>query len=386
LRRLLSNVDLPGLFILTSQASYSGFYLIIRKLRKSAKLSIKEHVMRKALKIIGGVLLTLIIVLFLAKVWADLTYFKEYDPSLPFNVQVKEATRVEDTVDLFGIVRPRRFEKLLFSIEARTGEPVPVIMTMPMEHTGKLPVIIFLHGIGQSKRFLEEICTPFNEAGFAMACFDQSMQGEREVEGGPLAQAVAFRQRPWKTINDTRRLIDYLQTHPDIDPERIYLIGASYGAITGSTATAFDERIRASVLVVGGADIKTMLNAPLIKNAVNNAPLHWMGKQVVAFMMRPADPKRYAAGTAGRPVLMLNGSEDTLVSPDAGKKLYEALGEPKEIRWYPCDHPGLRKEDAIIVVQILDDGLAWLLEKDGPFRNAEIAADTPANSTLNATN
>ncbi len=154
--------------------------------------------MRKALKIIGGVLLTLIIVLFLAKVWADLTYFKEYDPSLPFNVQVKEATRVEDTVDLFGIVRPRRFEKLLFSIEARTGEPVPVIMTMPMEHTGKLPVIIFLHGIGQSKRFLEEICTPFNEAGFAMACFDQSMQGEREVEGGPLAQAVAFRQRPGK--------------------------------------------------------------------------------------------------------------------------------------------------------------------------------------------
>ncbi len=331
--------------------------------------------MRKALKIIGGILLAIIVVLCITKVWADKTYFNEYNPSLPFNVQVKEATHVEDTVDLFGIVRPRRFEKLLFSMDARPGEPMPVILTLPVERSGKLPAIIFLHGIGQNKRFLEEICTPFNEAGFAMACFDQSMQGEREVEGSLLDQAVAFRKRPWKTINDTRRLIDYLQTHPDIDPARIYLVGASYGAITGSTVTAFDPRIRASVLVVGGADIKTMLNAPLIKNAVNNALLHWLGKQVVAFMMKPADPKRYAAGTAGRPVLMLNGSEDTLVSPEAGEKLYAALGEPKEIRWYPCDHPGLRKEDATIVVKILDDGLAWLLDKDKPFRNTDMASE-----------
>ena len=365
----------------------SDSYQVTRRNTNSiAAIQAREYIMRKALKIIGVILLTIIVGLFVAKLWADKTYFNDYDPTLPFNVQVKEVTRVEDTVDLFGIVRPRRFEKLLFSIEARPGETMPVIMTLPVERPGKLPVILFLHGIGQSKRFLEEICTPFNEAGFAMACFDQSMQGEREGEGGPLAQAAAFRKRPWKTINDTRRLIDYLQTNPDIDPERIYLIGASYGAITGSTATAFDKRIRASVLVVGGADIKTMLDAPLIKNAVNNAPLHWLGKQAVAFMMRPADPKRYAAGTAGRPVLMLNGSEDTLVSPDAGNKLYEALGEPKEIRWYPCDHPGLRKEDAVIVVQILDEGLAWLLEKDKPFRTAEIASEptsSPASTPSN---
>lgn len=342
--------------------------------------------MRKALKIIGGILVAIIVVLLVAKVWVDKTYFDDYDPTAPFNIQVQEASRVEDTVDLFGIKRPRRFEKLLFSIETRPGEPVPVIMTLPMERSGKLPVIIFLHGIGQSKRFLEEICTPFNEAGFAMVCFDQSMQGEREVEGSMLDQAVAFRKRPWKTINDTRRLIDYLQTNPDIDPDRVYLVGASYGAITGSTATAFDERILASVLVVGGADIKTMLDAPLIKDGVNNALLHWLGKQVVAFIMKPADPKHYAADTAGRPVLMLNGSEDTLVTPEAGEELYAALGEPKEIRWYPCDHPGLRKDDAVIIVQILDDGLAWLLEKDKPFRDTEVASDTSSEKTSAAVN
>ena len=331
--------------------------------------------MRKFFKIFGIVVVVILLAIIITKMWADKTYFNNYDPDLPFNVTVTGGEIRDETLDFFGITRPIHFEKVLFSIDARPGERLPVIMTMPVERTGKLPVIVFLHGIGQSKGFIEEICTPFNDAGFAMACFDQSMQGERKIRGKGLSKALAtvkaFRQRPWKTINDGRRLIDYLQTHPEIDPDRIYLVGASYGSITGSTLTAFDKRIRAAVLVVGGADIKTMLGAPFIKDEIDNAPLHWFAKQVVSWMMKPADPKYYVSKTAGTPVLMQNGSEDRLVIPEAGKILYEALGEPKEIRWYPCDHPGLRKTDAPIIVEILDEGRDWLLEQDKPFRPAD---------------
>ncbi len=338
--------------------------------------------MRKALKIIGGVLLVLVVLLLAAKMWADATYFNDYTPSLPFNVQVQETGVVEGTIAFFGITRPRHFEKVLFTMDTRANESMPVLLTLPVERTGRVPVIVFLHGIGQSKGFLEEICSPFNQAGFAMACFDQSMQGERKVKGGLLQSAVAFRKRPWKTINDARRLIDYLQTHPAIDPERIYLVGASYGAITGTSLTAFEKRIRAGVLVVGGANLKVMLDAPLIKNGIGNAALHWLGKQIVSFMMKPADPMHYAAQTAGTPMLMQNGSRDTLVTPEAGEELFKALGEPKEIRWYPCDHPGLDKSDAAIIVQILDEGLEWLLLQDKPFRpDPAPAAQVPTAST-----
>ncbi len=342
--------------------------------------------MRKLLKIVGGLLIALVLIITIAKVWADKTYFDDYDKNLPFNVKVTGSEVKDETVDFFGITRKIHFEKVLFSIDARPGEPIPVIMTMPVERKTKLPVIVFLHGIGQSKGFIEEICTPFNDAGFAMTCFDQSMQGERKIRGEgiskTLATVKAFRQRPWKTINDGRRLIDYLQTHPEIDPERIYLVGASYGAITGTTLTAFDKRIRAAVLVVGGANIKVMLDAPLIKDGINNAPLHWFAKNLVAWMMKPADPKNYAHMTAGTPVLMQSGSEDTLVTPAAGEELFKALGEPKEIRWYPCDHPGLRKEDVHIVVQILDEGRDWLLEQDKPFRAADELPPPPVLETV----
>jgi len=114
-----------------------------------------------------------------------------------------------------------------------------------------------------------------------------------------------------------------------------------------------------------------MLDAPLIKDGVGNRLLHWVAKQIVAFIMNPADPKHYAAGTAGTPVLMQSGDRDILVTPEAGKELYNALGEPKEIRWYPCNHPGLDKNDAPVIVQILDEGLEWLLKHDKPFRAEE---------------
>ncbi len=336
--------------------------------------------MRKALKITGIVLGSMVLLLFVAKFIADATYFNNYDPSLAFNTNVLEVTDVDKMGEVFGIERPQRFQRMKLQFQSRPGEMIPTLIHWPLDRKGKVPVIVFMHGIGQKKEFIGEISTPFNEAGFAMACFDQIMQGERKVKGA-LAQAVAFRQRPWRTINDARRLIDYLCTHPDIDSERIYLVGASYGAITGCTVVAKEERIRAAIMVVGGGNINVLLDAPLIKGEVAKAAhpiVHTLVKPIVRYIMAPADPINYASNTSPTPVLFQNGSQDTLVSPEAGKELFKAAGEPKEIRWYPCDHPGLKREEGPIIVQILDEGLEWLLDQDKPFRDG---ATPPGDAT-----
>ena len=132
--------------------------------------------MKTALKTIVGVLTGIFVILLVAKIAADKTYFNDYDPKLPFDARVSESTMVEDSGDFFGITRHRHFEKVVFSMQTRKDERMPVILTLPAKRTGKVPVIIFLHGIGQSKGFLEDICSPFNEGGFAMACFDQLRQ------------------------------------------------------------------------------------------------------------------------------------------------------------------------------------------------------------------
>jgi dienelactone hydrolase len=312
--------------------------------------------MRKALLIGLGGLGIIVVVLLIWKFVADATYFNSYDPKAAFNVTGTESQDKD------------QYRRVKLYFEGNGGEKVPTILTFPKEFTGKLPCVVFLHGIGQKKEFIDEITAPFNLNGFAMATFDQSMQGERDVNG-ILTQAVAFRQRPYKTINETRRLIDYLSSHPDIDPERIYLVGASYGAITGSTAMAFDKRIKAGVLVYGGGNISKLLSAPLIKEAVG-WKLAFL-RPIVAFIMRPADPCLYVKGISPRPVLFQNGTNDTLVCPEAAKALQEAAGEPKEIIWYDSNHPGLNgPRDEEIVRKVLDDGLKFLLKQDASYRKS----------------
>lgn len=332
-------------------------------------------------------LATLIVVSFLAfavvKSRGDATYFQDYDASLPLDAKVTEKTEVNDTKEIFGINRERQYTKTLFDFEARPGDRVPCVMAQPLGFDGKtkLPTIIFVHGSGQRKDFVEEICTPFVKGGFAMVSYDQWNCGERKLKGSGLQKITAWYTRGWKAVNDARRLADYLVTRPDVDPDRLFLVGASYGAMTSTHILALDKRFKAGVLVVGGGDFKIMLDAPLIRENVPSLALAVL-KPVARWLGAAFDPMRSAAQTGPMPILMQNGSADTLVSPDAGRALYAGLSAPKEIRWYDVDHPGLRKGDGPEIVRMLDEGLEWLAPKAGlPDPNPTIAAASEAEHT-----
>lgn len=317
---------------------------------------------RKLLKVAGIAFAGLLVVFFISKSVSDARYFSDYDASLPLNVEVKATSEVNEQVEFFDLQRDTKFRKTELSIEARPGDRVPCILTQPLQFEGKLPTIIFVHGSGQRKDFVEKICTPFNEAGFAMISYDQWNCGERKIKEGGLKKITAWYDRGWKACNDARRIADYLVTRDDVDPERLYLVGASYGAMTSTHILARDKRFKAGVLVVGGGNFNIMLDAPLIKREVPGVALALL-KPVANWLGKPFDPINSAGMTGPMPILMQCGSADTLVTPESGKALYAALSAPKELTWYDVDHPGLRDGDGPRVVTMLDDGLKWLAAK-----------------------
>jgi dienelactone hydrolase len=305
------------------------------------------------------------------KAYSDRHFYDGYDPKLALNAAVSDPTQIDGTVKAFGQQLPAHYRRERVELDVRPGERMPAILTLPVTDAGPVPVIVLLHGSHQEKEFVEEICTPFNEAGFAMVCFDQYMRGERKMTGNPIAIAAAYRERCWKTVHDSRRLIDYLQTRPDIAAGRIYLVGASYGAITGTAVVAQERRIKAAVLVVGGGNLGLLAQAPEIRREIP-AWLQPFAAPLVRFIAGPADPLLHAAATAGIPVLMQNGSNDRIVIPEAGKALFAALGEPKELRWYPINHPD-REPKGEEVIKMLGDGLKWLVDQDAKYRQAGTA-------------
>jgi dienelactone hydrolase len=350
-------------------------------------------ILRKILKGALAVLLALLVLLWAFKAYRDAHYFDNYDPHAPLNVAVIETTEVNKETPEKGYTITR------FTFDGYQGEKVPTLLSMPMIRRGKrIPAVIFLHGIGQNKNFLKEITAPFNQTGFAVVCFDQYTQGERKLRGKQsfLAPYKAFAQRAAKTVNETRRLFDYLSAHPDIDPRRVYLIGASYGAVTGSIVMAKDKRLRAGVLVYGGADYRKLLDSyanhlgvaaalGLIDGRNLNPEKPPLPKLTLAqerkvgivlgciipiarYFLGVADPIHYARQISPTPVYFQNGKYDVLVPAAAGKALQDAAREPKKITWYESDHVGIDLEHT---KRVLEDGLKWLLEQDDPYRAPE---------------
>lgn len=303
---------------------------------------------RKILLVASAAFFALVLIIILAKASADAHYYDGYDAALPLNAEAQPATEKDG------------FRRVAFYYDSVPGQRVPGLLALPKAGDGPYPCVIFLHGIGQSKSFLDEIAKPFTDAGFAIVTFDQYMRGERRLEsGGLLAQANGIRRRGALTVIDTRRLVDYLVTRPDIAPDRIYLVGASFGAITGATAVAFEPRIRAAVLTYGGGRLPLLLDSSAASSELGMfaGPLAYVG----AYFLSPADPEKHVAQISPRPVLFQNGVDDSLIPAASAIALQNAAKEPKKIVWYEGDHVGMDREATF---RILNDGIAWIKEQD----------------------
>ena len=302
----------------------------------------------------GFSLLAVITLLLVAKARWDADYYHGYDPVLPLEAQEEAPTLEPD------------YRRIEFSFQGVEGEGrVPGVLATPRTWKGPYPCVIFLHGIGQKKEFIDEIAPFFTKGGFAIATFDQYTRGERRLpeDAGKLTEALAFRRRGALTVLETRRLVDYLMTRKDIAANRIYLVGASYGAITGSTAFAFEPRLQACVLVYGGGNVRLLIDSAQVRKEIGG----WVRPlaHVMAFFLAPSDPVQYVAWASPRPILFQNGTHDSLVPAASGQALFEAAREPKEIVWYDGDHIGLDEEHVKVV---LGDAIEWLRDKDRQIR------------------
>lgn len=288
-----------------------------------------------------------------AKSRSDARFYDDYEPGAPLAVSIREVNEGTD------------YELYNFVFDGVPGMPVPTLLALPLDGPRPFPCIIFLHGIGQSKSFLEEIAVPYTREGFAFVSFDQYTRGERKLESDyPIADALALRRRSALNVIETRRLVDYLVTRSDIDSGRIYLVGASFGAITGATAVAFEPRIAAAVMTYGGGDLDKLLSSAAMKSELGH--FHWLVKTFVAYLTSPSDPVKYIGRVSPRPLLFQNGTHDALISNEAADAFFNAAREPKERTLYASDHVGLDEENTRAVLQ---ESLDWLKSIDGDRRD-----------------
>ena len=112
------------------------------------------------------------------------------------------------------------------------------------------PAIVLCQGMIGIKEYFwfPDIGRQFADAGFVALIWDYRGVGESEGEHGRLyAQEQA---------EDIRNALTYLEANPKVDPDRLALIGWSFGGGMVPYVAGVDERVRCAISVAGWSDGK----------------------------------------------------------------------------------------------------------------------------------
>ncbi len=163
------------------------------------------------------------------------------------------------------------------TINTEAGEKVPVLIYRPPAAGSKpLPVVICLHGTGGSKdqADITNFMLRFVMKGFMAVAIDARFHGQR-IAGGAHGSAeyinaiiAAYnnsdsqqQQHPffYDTVYDLWRLTDYLCSRPDVQKDRIGMMGISMGGIETWMAASVDKRIKVAVPLIAAQSFRWSL-------------------------------------------------------------------------------------------------------------------------------
>jgi hypothetical protein len=173
-------------------------------------------------------------------------------------------------------------------------------------------------------------------------------------------------------------LLRWASEQPWADRERVSLMGYSLGALVAPAAQRLVEERGASVgwtvLAYGGAPIAAVLEAqpwassswfrPIIR------PAAWL-------LLRPLEPATHLPEIQGE-FLVLGGSADPNVPPEAGERLRELTPPPRTVILLEGEHVGTEPEKRKVLLAAVAASLSWLAEQGAieppgaPFRSGQL--------------
>ena len=259
-----------------------------------------------------------------------------YDRDLPLDAE-RRTLREADSLKL------ERFE-----LSSRNEQRVPGLLLSDPNAEGPRPLVLVGHP-GTLDKAADYVLWPAQQwvaRGAICATIDQAGHGERAQRPVTMDD---FRNWPMRRLDqslqtavDWMRALDWLSTLPEIDAERVGFVGFSMGGMRGAPFVGLDQRVRAAAFCISGATTLGGSDSPTAQLAA-----------------RLTDPGVYAPMTEGRPILVVAGERDDLVTPEATQRFYDLLPEPREIVWLPCGHWDFMPQGIEPVGPFLERALAY---------------------------
>jgi dienelactone hydrolase len=255
-------------------------------------------------------------------------YYRMSDVLLTIEEEPKRRERFRKSQDLFrsgAKLGPTPIEV----ITVRCGsEKYDGYFCHPVKpNPGKWPAVLFLGG---ADAYAEEIYfggKQMLDRGWGMLLVDTPGRGSSMYLKG-------IKTRPDYEVPG-KACLDYLLSRPEVDPNRVALLGISMAGYYAPRVAAFDKRIKALVAWSGCYSILDDLYdwcvnlRPVCQRLLGGVSHEEARRQLKEFTM---------AGIAKNitcPTLITHGDKDTLMSVDGAKKLFNEIGaQDKTLKIY----------------------------------------------------
>lgn len=271
------------------------------------------------------------------------------EPTREAFLKLIDRPRVDSAPDVKEESSEAGITRFHFSYASEANQRVPGILLRPTAAAAAVrrPAVIVLHGTGGKKEGELPVLKALAAKGFVAVAIDGRFHGERGTPADyNAAIAAAFEHggsHPlyFDTVWDVMRLVDYLQSRPDVDGRRIGLMGVSKGGIETWLASAADPRIAVAVPCIGmqsfrwGLDhdawparvgtVKKGFDAAAKSAGVDHPDAAFARNfydRVIPGIYGRFDGPVMITLVAPRPLLLINGEKDPL-NPIPGLRLCE---------------------------------------------------------------
>jgi pimeloyl-ACP methyl ester carboxylesterase len=253
------------------------------------------------------------------------------------------------------------------------------------------PAMIVLHGFGSNMNAgnVLQPCALLSALGYVTLRFDMRGCGDSEGEPGRL---ICLEQ-----VSDTRHAVSFLSGHPQVDADRIAVLGSSFGAAVAVHAAGVDPRIATVVSASGwghgerkfrgqhgtpeawarftamleeGRRHRERTGTSLMVSRYDIVPIpsglrgHVIAGSVQTFPAETAQSmfdfraEDVIGDIAPRPLLLLHSAHDSVTPTEQSIEMFKRAGQPAELHLFADTDHFMFAESNARVRQVLVDWLA----------------------------
>lgn len=225
------------------------------------------------------------------------------------------------------------------------GDPKGEVVTFFYSPKGykKSPPIVILP-ITKGDYYTEHFANYFAGYGFFILRFQSRGDLVKVTKKGREA-LEEFKDHIRFYVIDIIRGIDWLQSQPGVDVQRIGILGISQGAIIGSLVTGLDPRIRSGAFLLGGGGLAGILLTSeegsiiqIRENILKSSEIPEKSfYQEANNVLSMVDPLTYAGCIKPLNVVLVDALFDRVIRSAYADQLWEKMGRPARIQ-IPTGH------------------------------------------------